>query len=94
LCQEEWRAFESREHQLVFLCAFAQGECGATVSDTVVARVFAIAASQVRKIRSKAKKQVKLPQRPLILPPDQEDAIVDLIERGVIMATLLSNEMF
>jgi hypothetical protein len=34
------------------------------------------------KIRSKAKKQAKLPYRHLILPSDQECEITDFVERG------------
>jgi hypothetical protein len=40
------------------------------------------------KIRSKPEKQARPPRRRLILPPDQEDAVADLIERGISMAAL------
>jgi hypothetical protein len=82
LRQDEWRAIDSRNQQLLFLCDFAQEECGITLSAAIVARVFAIEASQVWKVRSKAKKQQKLPHRPPALLPDQEDALVALIETG------------
>jgi hypothetical protein len=93
LRQEERCTLESRNQQLVFLCGFAQVECDATRARAVVACVFAFEAFQVSKIRSKAKIQAKQTHHPLMLHPDQEDAIAHLIEKGITMATLLADEI-
>jgi hypothetical protein len=81
LRREEWRTLESYDQQFVFLCDFAQVECGAALSGALVAGGFAKEASHLWKIRSKSKKRAKPPRRFLKPPLDEEDAIVDLIER-------------
>jgi hypothetical protein len=55
LSRVEWRALESRNQQFVFLCDRARLKRGATLSGAVTARVFAIKAFQVWKIRSTTK---------------------------------------
>jgi hypothetical protein len=80
LRREEWRALDSPNQQLLLLCDFAQNECATTLSAAIVARVFENEVSQVWKIPSEAHKQAKPPLRPPVFPPEQEDAIVTLIE--------------
>jgi hypothetical protein len=67
----------------MFYCPTFHGvECGASLPGAAVARIFAIEISQVPKIHFKTTKQAKSQHRPMMLTPDQEDAIVDLSKGG------------
>jgi hypothetical protein len=87
----EWCALDSRNQQLVFLCDFAQTECSTRLPAAIVAQIFEIQVGHVWKIQSKAQKNPKPPYRPLALSPEQEDAVVALIESGYADGNFTSN---
>jgi hypothetical protein len=82
LQNDEWGASQLRNQQLVFFAHFAQTECSRRLSAAILARVFGIQDAQVWKIESKARQGSKPAHRLLALSPEQEDAIVALIEIG------------
>jgi hypothetical protein len=66
----------------VFLCNFAQTECGTRLPAASIARVFEIHEDQVWTIQSTAREKSQTLHRPLAPLPEHEDAVVVLIETG------------
>jgi hypothetical protein len=59
LRSEAWTGLQSRNEQVVFLQNFAETECGKSLSNQVLAYVFEIQESHVRKIRNKTKTKAR-----------------------------------
>jgi hypothetical protein len=82
LRSDDWRALQSRNQQVAVFHDFIETECGETLTANVLGQAFGLEASHVRKIRSKAVKKPKLPQRPFALDEDETAAVVAFINNG------------
>jgi transposase len=66
----------------VFLFDFAASKCGLGLSNQALAKVFGITPHRVLKIRSKARKSQKPPDRPLKLNEEQEASVLQCVHNG------------
>jgi hypothetical protein len=73
---------DSGNQQVVFVYDFAQQECRITLSARALRSVFNGQASYVHKIHNRAKARVHPLHRPTALKPDEENAVIRLIEAG------------
>jgi hypothetical protein len=71
---DDWRAWDSRIQQVVFLYDFARSECSISLPAAVIGQVFEIHEAQVWKVQSKVQKTARPGHRPFALSSEQDDA--------------------
>jgi hypothetical protein len=79
---EEWRAWQSRNQQLLCVDGFPNDECGTALIVAAIGNSSRIEGSAVRRIRSKAQTKPKAAHRRLALTEDEVAGIVRLIREG------------
>jgi hypothetical protein len=70
------------QRKLVFVYEFVKTEYSRSLTSEVLAQVFGIEPSHVRKIRSRAEKKTKPPYRPAALNEDQTATVITFTENG------------
>jgi hypothetical protein len=76
---DQSNTLQSRNAQTAFLAEFAERECRIQLPNLSLVGEFGLTASHIRTIRAKARKEQKLPQRPLSLTDDQEKTISEMV---------------